>query len=110
MDNAGGPAAPSTLGAMSHLTVDPQELVAAATVGERTVDSSLAVAGALAATAAPDHGRPDGQARLTQALRLAALSSRTLAELAARDAQVLRSASERYAAAERVAQGGAPCG
>ena len=110
MDNTGAQAAPSTLGAMSRLTVDPQELAAAAAAGERTADSSLAVAGALASTAVPDPGRPDGQSRLTRALRMAALSSRALAELTAHDAQVLRSTAERYTGAEHTAQGGAPCG
>ena len=109
MDNVAASAAPSTLGAMSHLTVDPQELAAAAAAGERTADSSLAVAGALAATAVPDPGRPDGQSRLAQALRTTERSSRALAELTAHDAQVLRWASERYAGAEHTAQGGAPC-
>jgi len=95
---------------MSRLTVDPRELAAAAAAGERTADGSLAVAGALAATAVPDPGRPDGQVRLAQALRLVAQSSRALAELTALDAQVLRAASERYAGAEHAAQGGEPCG
>lgn len=110
MDNGASGPGPGRLSVMSRLTVDPAELTAAAAVGERTAESAHGVADSLAGTVAPDPGRADGEVLVGQILRQLAGATRALARLADQDAQALRTAAVRYAAAERRAGSGAPCG
>lgn len=109
MDNPHAARTAGTLADMGQVTVDVEQLRAAAAGGVRAAEGAAGIAGALRRLEVSDTGRPDLTAQVSRVLQLAAAATATLAERTRGDADVLRAAAERYAAAEQVAGGGRPC-
>ena len=94
---------------MGRIAVDLQQLASAALLGDRAAETAAGIAYAVNGLAAPDAGRVDSSGRVAGVLREAGVAARALSEVVAQDADLLRSAAARYAAAETTAAGASPC-
>ncbi len=95
---------------MPRLTVDPEQLVAAARAGDSAAAQAAGVAQAVGGVEVPDTGRPDLTARVAAVLAEAGSATTGIARLVSADCARLRSVGARYAAVEARVGGVEPCG
>lgn len=95
---------------MPRLTVDPEQLLAAARAGDAAAAQAAGVAQAVGGVEVPDTGRGDLTGRVAGLLAEAGSASTAVARLVSGDCAQLRSVGARYAAVEGRAGGVEPCG
>lgn len=96
--------------AVPRLTVDPEQLLAAARAAQSAAEQAAGVAQAVLGLQPPDTGRADVSARLAWRLAQAGSAATAVARQTSGDAAALRLVSARYAAVESRAGGAGPCG